>query len=137
MNSFFFAFSSSWSGYNDELAWSAAWLYKATADPTYLSKAESFFDEFGLAYTPTEFSWDNKVAGVQILLFEATSASKYESAINAFVTYVMNEAQYTPKGLIFIDKWGSLRHASNIVHACVQVRLILSYRSCLRKFNLF
>ena len=123
LTSYFFPFFSSWSGYHDELAWSAAWLYKATADPAYLSKAESFFDEFELADPPTEFSWDNKVAGVQILLFEATSASKYENAIDTFLSYVMNEAQYTPKGLIFIDQWGSLRHASNMAHACAQVRM--------------
>ena len=92
----------------------------------YLTKAESFFDEFELADTPTEFSWDNKVAGVQILLYEATSASKYESAIDAFMAYIMNEATYTPKGLIFIDVWGSLRHAGNMAHACLQVSIILT-----------
>ena len=31
-------FASSWSGYNDELLWSAAWLYKATGDQMYMDK---------------------------------------------------------------------------------------------------
>lgn len=89
---------------------------------TYLSKAESFYDQFELGEdTPTEFSWDNKVAGVQILLYAATQDSKYATAVDNFVGYVMNEADYTPKGLIYIDVWGSLRHAANMAHACAQV----------------
>ena len=41
-------------------------MYKATGEDSYLQKAESFYDQFNLGETPSEFSWDNKVAGVQV-----------------------------------------------------------------------
>ncbi len=97
-------------------------MAKATGESSYLSTAESLFDEFGLCNTPTEFSWDNKVAGVQILLFELTRNEKYKACMDSFVSFLLYQAQYTPKGMIFIQEWGSLRHASNVAHACAQVR---------------
>jgi endoglucanase len=36
-------FYTSWSGYNDELALGGVWLYRATGDKKYLSKAENYF----------------------------------------------------------------------------------------------
>src|SRR5690606_13044387 len=38
-------FYRSWSGYRDELVWGAAWLYRATGDPSYLAKAEDYYDD--------------------------------------------------------------------------------------------
>ncbi len=114
---------SSWNGYGDELAWAAAWLAKATGESHYLTTAEALFDEFSLCSMPTEFSWDNKVAGVQILMFELTGDAKYKACVDSFMNYLLYQAQYTPKGLIFIQEWGSLRHASNVAHACAQVAL--------------
>ena len=35
-------FYTSYSGYNDELAWGAVWLYKATGDTAYLDKAKNY-----------------------------------------------------------------------------------------------
>ena len=65
-----FCFSSSWSGYNDELTWSAAWLYKATGDDFYKQKAEGFYNEFGLAYVShSGLGWDDKVGyKIQLLI---------------------------------------------------------------------
>ena len=55
------------SGYGDELAWAAAWLYKATSDVTYFNKAKEAMSEFGLnGQTAGELSWDNKVVGAQV-----------------------------------------------------------------------
>lgn len=36
------AFYNSWTGYEDELAWGGAWLYLATNDNAYLSKAMAY-----------------------------------------------------------------------------------------------
>ena len=41
------SFYRSW-GYQDELAWGAAWLYRATNDPSYLTKAEEIYSANGL-----------------------------------------------------------------------------------------
>ena len=43
-----YAFYNSWSGYNDELAWGALWLYKATQDDKYLAYAEEFPNQWYL-----------------------------------------------------------------------------------------
>lgn len=56
------------SGYEDELLWAALWLYKATDKEDYLeyviNKANSFG---GIGWAITEFSWDVKYAGLQII----------------------------------------------------------------------
>lgn len=56
------------SGYMDELLWGALWLYKATDKEEYLkyviSKAHSFG---GISWSISEFSWDVKYAGLQII----------------------------------------------------------------------
>ena len=43
------SFYESFSGYNDELVWGAAWLYRATKDRTYLTKAENYYNQFGMS----------------------------------------------------------------------------------------
>lgn len=42
------SFYRSHSGYKDELVWGAIWLYRATKDASYLTKAEKYYNEFGL-----------------------------------------------------------------------------------------
>ena len=59
--------------------------------------------------------------GATVLLYELTGSSKYEQALDDIIDYILYGAQYTPKGLIFIDVWGSLRHAGNLAHICSQV----------------
>lgn len=57
------------SGYMDELLWSALWLYKAT------DSEQHYMDYFvnnsyafgGIGWSISEFSWDVKYAGIQIL----------------------------------------------------------------------
>lgn len=61
------------SGYEDELLWAALWLYKATDKEDYLeyviNKANSFG---GIGWAITEFSWDVKFAGLQIIASKVT-----------------------------------------------------------------
>ena len=53
----------------DELLWAAAWLYKATNDPYYLDYLGVNGDSMGgTSWTMTEFGWDVKYAGVQVLV---------------------------------------------------------------------
>jgi hypothetical protein len=57
------------SGYSDELLWAAAWLHRATGDQYYLKYAMDNSGYMGgTGWGVKEFSWDNKYAGVQILL---------------------------------------------------------------------
>ena len=74
-----FASSSSWSGYDDELAWAAAWLAKATGESGYLDTARELFDEGGLCtWVPTGFDWDSKTVGVYVLMYELTNEDRSE-----------------------------------------------------------
>lgn len=53
----------------DELLWAAVWLYQATNDDYYLKYVVDNAVYFGgTGWAVREFSWDNKYAGVQILL---------------------------------------------------------------------
>ncbi|MQM20659.1 hypothetical protein Taro_053683 [Colocasia esculenta] len=57
------------SGYSDELLWAAAWLYHATDDRYYIKYVvDNSASLGGTGWAVREFSWDNKYAGVQVLL---------------------------------------------------------------------
>ena len=68
-------FYNSFSGYMDELAWSAAWLHKATGEQQYLTDAEQFFNS--MQQNPGEFSWDNKGRGVAALDRKSTRLNSH------------------------------------------------------------
>lgn len=59
------------SGYGDELAWAAIWLYRATLNVTYLNDAKAFYNQYGLTSAVGDFSWDNKAAGVQVKYYNS------------------------------------------------------------------
>jgi endoglucanase len=114
----------SWSGYQDELVWGAIWLYRATNDATYLTKAESEYDAQGTepqttthAYKWT-IAWDNKQYGSYVLLANLTGKQKYIDDANRWLdwwtTGVNGEkVRYSPGGEAVLDSWGSLRYAAN------------------------
>ena len=52
--------------YGDELAWAAAWLYKATGESKYFDDAEDHYQHFHLKERPNGFFYNKKVAGVQV-----------------------------------------------------------------------
>nr|AMH40381.1 glycoside hydrolase family 9 [Ramulus artemis] len=105
------------SGYEDELVWGAAWLYRATGDKTYLTYAEK-------EYTPIQyyigFSWDQKAGGADVLLAKITKDSKYLTKMKNYCDQIMNSQQRTPKGLIFISQWGSLSNTAYVMQICLE-----------------
>lgn len=52
----------------DELLWAATWLFLATKRPVYLK----YIQEESISASVSEFSWDLKYAGAQILLTEVS-----------------------------------------------------------------
>jgi hypothetical protein len=56
--------------YQDELQWASAWLYRATKDSKYLDFLQN--NQGGSA---TEFSWDNKYPGAQLLATQVSDQS--------------------------------------------------------------
>ncbi|CAK8692882.1 unnamed protein product [Clavelina lepadiformis] len=108
------SFYKSYSGYNDELIWGALWLYKATGEGKYLDDAKSKYRQFGGGNIPYMFSWDDKRAGSQVLIANLTGESQYKDHVAAYQRFLNGGgARKTPKGLVWLDKWGSNRYAAN------------------------
>ncbi|ADL52518.1 glycoside hydrolase family 9 protein [Clostridium cellulovorans] len=113
----------SWSGYYDELSWAAAWLYMATNDASYLEKAESYVPFWKVEQQTTTIAyrwahcWDDVHFGAQLLLARLTGKSIYKESVERNLDYWTtgydgNKIKYTPKGLAWMDSWGSLRYAT-------------------------
>ncbi|WP_051261460.1 glycoside hydrolase family 9 protein [Desulfovibrio inopinatus] len=110
------SFYKSWNGYTDELAWAAAWLYRATGEQTYLDKAETNMNALGLYHTSSTHSWDDKSYGTMILLAQLTDKQSYHDGVQRFLdTWAggSGAVQMSPGGLAFVSQWGSLRYASS------------------------
>jgi len=120
--------------YRDELVWAAAWLYRATNDNSYLNTAESLYDEFGLQNWGGALNWDSKVSGVQVLLAKLTNKQAYKDTVQSYVNYLINNQQKTPKGLLYIDMWGTLRHAANAAFIILQAAELGLSASSYRQF---
>ncbi|KAL1815326.1 hypothetical protein ACET3Z_017900 [Daucus carota] len=116
------------SGYKDELLWAALWLYKATGEADYynyvLENAHSFG---GIGWEMTEFSWDVKYAGVQVMasmLLKETLPQEqkqilhqYHSKAKHFICACLNKNKEknltrTPGGLMFIRPWNNLQYVT-------------------------
>ena len=134
-------FYKSWSGYIDELVWGASWLYIATGDTKYLTKAEGLFDSLGYENQTTipkykeALSWDDKTYGCYVLLAKITNKSKYHTCAQRWLDwwshgYAARQAgktswtgdsgiAYTPSGLAWIRSWGPIRYAANTAFAAL------------------
>ncbi|CAO2175561.1 unnamed protein product [Urochloa humidicola] len=99
-------FYCSYSGYQDELQWAAAWLYRATRDSKYLE-----FLQNNQGGSSNMFSWDNKYPGAQMLatqeyLAGRTELESYKRGLDSYVCAVMpnsgnTQIRTTPGGLLF------------------------------------
>ncbi len=114
-------FYRSWSGYQDELVWGAAWLYRATNKMEYLTKAEKEYQEIkgdlddGKPYSFAH-SWDDKSYGSYVLLSQLTGKEEYKTAAQNHLNFWTvghngERVTYTPGGQAWLVQWGSLRYA--------------------------
>ncbi len=113
-------FYNSWSGFYDELAWAGVWLHIATGDSTYLTKAENYASQAGGNYKWTH-CWDDVYTGSALLLAKITGKQTYkdkvEKNLDWWTTGTGGERiTYTPKGLAWLDGWGSLRYATTAAY---------------------
>ncbi|CAM6040729.1 unnamed protein product [Sphagnum compactum] len=121
-------------GYEDELLWGASWLYYATGNSSYLNYVTS---ENGAAFAkwqqyPSWFSWDDKLAGVQVLLARLQLLSPPQSTDNGVMSGLQNYKstadglmcnflpqspsafnERTKGGLIWVQEWDGLQVAVN------------------------
>ncbi|KAJ9588697.1 hypothetical protein L9F63_018011, partial [Diploptera punctata] len=124
------------SGYKDELVWAAAWLYKATQDDSYLTKAEDMYDEFDLKSNDGSFDWDSKATGAQNLCFyqKQQIKVKYYNRVEEYCDYLINDEKRTPKGLVFISEWGSLPSVAMASFICLEAAKDGHYTNTYRNF---
>lgn len=106
-------FYKSWSGYEDELCWATAWVYRATGDAAYGRLARHYYDTFNCGKIEESFDWDKKHAGVQLLMAQITGEDKYRQDVNRHAVHLITRQASSRAGLLWFHKWGSLRIANN------------------------
>ncbi|XP_009627045.1 endoglucanase 11-like [Nicotiana tomentosiformis] len=136
------------SGYKDELLWAALWLYKATDNSHYLNYALQNAQSFGgITWAISEFSWDVKYAGLQLLAStlpirqgrgEEEELSKilqdYRSKGEHYICACLNQnnktnVRRTPGGLLYIRQWNNMQYVANAAF------LLMVYSDHLRETN--
>lgn len=108
-------FYTSNSGFKDELAWSAYWLYKATDDKSYLEKSKKYLGETSGDYKWAH-CWDDVSYGTALMLAIETGEQTYKDRIEKHFNFWLNEVKYTPKGLAWLDRWGALRYSTTTAY---------------------
>lgn len=106
-------FYNSWSGWNDELAWAAVWLNIATDDSAWLDKAKSYASQCKIDPHWT-LCWDDKGLGALCLIAKLTGekSAQLEESLDWWSGISGDSITYSPKGLAWLDQWGSLRYAT-------------------------
>ena len=115
-------FYNSWSGYNDELAYGAAWLARAKeakgeSGDSYRNQASNLYhQEIGGLNQGWTHNWDDASYATAILLAEDANDSKAKKDVRNWLDSWVdgtNGVAITDAGLRFIDQWGSLRYSAN------------------------
>lgn len=110
-------FYNSWSGCNDELSWAGTWLYLATGEQSYLDKAEQDYASKEWDYN-WALCWDDKHIGAALMLAQITGKQYYKDEVEKHLDWWTSgtadgeRITYTPKGLAWLDSWGSVRYAT-------------------------
>ncbi|GAA1770855.1 glycoside hydrolase family 9 protein [Luedemannella helvata] len=114
--------------YWDELAWSALWLYRATGDASYLTKARDFYPRMGTqadvgssTQVPVYafgYGWNDKAYAVYAMMAKLTGEQQYKDDTQRYldywsVGYKGAKGKTLAGGLAYIFYWASLRMAAN------------------------
>ena len=112
-------FYTSWSGYGDELASGAAWLYKATGEQSYLTKAENYFkNEIG---SLGDWSWavDDHSYGAAVILAQESADPYFQGQVEGWLDKWINgggNINYTSGGFAHRAAWGSVPVTSSAAY---------------------
>ncbi|KAK6153341.1 hypothetical protein DH2020_012980 [Rehmannia glutinosa] len=117
------------SGYSDELLWAATWLYRATNDEYYLKYVvDNCVSLGGTGWAVKQFSWDNKYAGVQILLTKVlldgaggkytSTLQQYQAKADYFTCACLQKndgynVPMTPGGLLYLQEWNNMQYPAS------------------------
>ena len=113
---------SSFNGYNDELAWGAAWLLRATGEEKYNDKYKAIadieyseWDRYKYTDCTGPISWDDKRPGAYILIAMVTKEEKRMKEAYTYCDAIISQKK-TPGGLWYdqqLSMWASNRYAAN------------------------
>ncbi|CAN6468076.1 unnamed protein product [Victoria cruziana] len=139
------------SGYADELLWAAAWLYRATESSYYLDYLANNGDALGgTTWSMTQFGWDVKYAGVQVLVSKFLMEGASGKHVEVFGRYRRNAEKFvcsclgknggggrnvrrTPGGLLYLQHWNNLQFVTSTAFLLsLYSDLLSSSRSILR-----
>ncbi|QFU10372.1 Endoglucanase E-4 precursor [Rhodobacteraceae bacterium THAF1] len=115
-------FYGSLSGYEDEIAWAASWLFEATGNDDYLAVAEEYYQPSATYWAMT---WDNQSMATALRLAEFTGKQEYLDDLDQHFDhwiYAVDrlEGTDTNGGLAWIEEWGSNRYAANTAFLALQ-----------------
>ena len=115
-------FYTSYSGFNDELVWGAAWLLRATGDEKYREMFDKIAEaEYGeqdpkkYYGTTGPISWDDKRPGAYVLIALITKEEKHMENAYKYCDAILSQPK-TPGGLWYdknLSQWASNRYAAN------------------------
>ncbi|GJR84538.1 endoglucanase 14-like protein [Tanacetum coccineum] len=112
------------SGYQDELLWAAAWLYRATNNKIY---ADFIANATYLGGTRSMFSWDDKFVGFQVLIAREVLSGGLHAKKLDFKRYIDNAEEFicncvgignsnvmkTKGGLLWFTGFGNLQYVNS------------------------
>ncbi|XP_028767121.1 LOW QUALITY PROTEIN: endoglucanase 8-like [Neltuma alba] len=127
-------------GYQDELLWGAAWLHKASRRRQYREYIVKNEVVLRAGDTINEFGWDNKHAGInvlvskEVLMGRAEYFESFKRNADGFICSVLPgishaQVQYSPGGLIFKAGGSNMQHVTSLSF------LLLAYSNYLSHAN--
>ena len=108
------------SHFYDELFWCANWLYMATGDEAYLTKAASYEPNLGQELGTNELKyswaqcWDDVQQGATLLYAINTGDAKWVAQAKKHLDYWLNSTNKLDGGAVYVDTWGCLRYACSV-----------------------
>nr|QCQ73712.1 endo-(1,4)-beta-D-glucanase [Litchi chinensis] len=127
-------------GYQDELLWGAAWLHKASRSRVYREYIMRNEVVLHAGDTINEFGWDNKHAGINVLISKEVLMGKagyfesFKQNADGFICSLLPgishpQVQYSPGGLIFKAGGSNMQHVTSLSF------LLLAYSNYLSHAN--
>jgi hypothetical protein len=105
---------------NDEVTWAAVWLFKATNETAFLTRARELYTtmckENGTT-TPCftwAQNWNDKHFGTYVLMAQLTGEAQFKTDAQRWLDFwSVGGGRRTAGGLMFVDGFGALRYAAN------------------------
>ena len=105
---------------NDEVTWAAVWLFRATSEATFLTRARQLYttmckenDGVTPCFTWAQ-NWNDKQFGTYVLMAKLTGEAQFKTDAQRWLDFwSIGGGRRTAGGLMFVDGFGALRYAAN------------------------